>query len=110
MKYQKFIPDEDGDCIYCVQRSYDCRCSEDTAKMLGYHYTNILAPLPLEEFPPISEKINDIERLNEYLRRSIINNGKLNNVIYVWRKGRKWFKTAEDLVDYFNYLNELENK
>lgn len=109
-KYKKFIPDEDDDCMYCGYRSYDCCCGEESAKRLGFHYEGMDAPLAPVEFPDIDSKLDKWEALAEHLRRSGINYGRRNHKIYVWRKGKQWFRNSEELVDYFNQLNISENK
>ncbi|MDD5396678.1 MAG: hypothetical protein PHW24_01315 [Candidatus Moranbacteria bacterium] len=98
--YKKFIDNGNGDCIYCNERSHDCRCDEKTAESLGYHYDHIPIIKALE-VPPMPDGLDAIGKL----MFSISHPTSMKTSLGVWRKGDKWFRTGYDLVDYHNHVN-----
>jgi len=103
MKYRKFVDNGDWDCIFCHERERDCCCGEISARKLGYKYEYIPAPKPEIKFPAIDlNGLDAMDILKESLRRSRLNQMAKDNKIGVWKKGNKWFRTDNDLVDYHN--------
>jgi hypothetical protein len=105
MKYKKFINDGHGYCIYCSERERDCCCSEKSAEQLGYTYTHIDVVINL----PVKEPPQDLEGI-PLLIWKVNNPSTKKKSIGVWRKGKTWFKTSEDLVDYHNYIEAEQGK
>ena len=100
MKYKKFVDDGNGDCIYCRERRYDCCCDEKTAISLGYHYDYIPITKILER-PPMPKGLTLIEECLFSIKNSTSQKGSTG----VWRKGKQWFKSGYDLVDYYNHID-----
>ncbi|NTW27459.1 MAG: hypothetical protein HGA36_03975 [Candidatus Moranbacteria bacterium] len=100
MKYRKFVDNGKGDCIYCRERRHDCRCDEFTAKSLGYNYDCIIITKLLEQ-PPMPAGSTPLEALAFRLKHPTSQKAGIG----IWRKGKTWFRSSIDLVDYHNSLD-----
>ena len=98
-KYKKFVDNGHGDCIYCNERRHDCRCDEQSAKTLGYHYDCIVTTKHIER-PPMPEGLSPFDRLIFLSSHPT----SQETSIGIWRKGKTWFKNGYDLVDYHNLM------
>ncbi len=100
MKYKKFVDNGNGDCVYCGERRHDCCCDEKTAKALGYSYDGIEITIPLER-PPKPAGLSPIAELAFFATHPTSKKMRIG----IWRKGKHWFRSRIDLVDYHNSLS-----